>query len=125
MGRDGAVRHSAKPGGSPVTAADLAIDAALRERFMGMIGAEFERTRAMMTEIFRGTFEERRPRLAFTLQIREQALVQLHRQQVALLKDWRQLNGREAETMLPDLLLSINAISSGRCSGSYGVMRRN
>ncbi|MCF3649055.1 phosphoenolpyruvate carboxylase [Synoicihabitans lomoniglobus] len=93
--------------------AGLVEDAVLRERFMGMIRAEFARTQAMMTEIFRGTFEERRPRLAFTLQIREQALTQLHRQQVALLKEWRQLSGREAEAMLPDLLLSINAIASG------------
>ena len=93
--------------------AALVQDAELRERFMGLIDAEFDRTRAMMTEIFKGTFEERRPRLAFTLQIREQALTQLHRQQVALLRDWRKLSGREAETMLPDLLLSINAIASG------------
>lgn len=95
------------------TYAGLVEDAELRKRFMGTIRAEFARTRAMMTEIFRGTFEERRPRLAFTLQIREQALTQLHRQQVALLKEWRGRSGREAEAMLPDLLLSINAIASG------------
>ncbi len=93
--------------------AALVQDAELRERFMRMIRAECDRTRTMMTEIFRGTFEERRPRLAFTLQIREQALTQLHRQQVALLREWRSLKGREAETLLPDLLLSINAIASG------------
>lgn len=93
--------------------AGLVDDVALRERFMGLIGAEFARTSAMMTEIFRGTFAERRPRLAFTLHIREQALTQLHRQQVGLLKEWRALSGREAEALLPELLLSINAIASG------------
>ena len=51
--------------------------------------------------------------MAFTLQIREQELTQPHRQQVALLREWRSLKGREAETLLPDLLLSINAIASG------------
>ncbi len=93
--------------------AALVQDAELRKRFMGMIRAEYTCTRAMMTDVFRGTFEERRPRLAFTLNIREEALVQLHRQQIALLKEWRALKGHEAEAMLPDLLLSINAIASG------------
>ncbi|WP_221030710.1 phosphoenolpyruvate carboxylase [Actomonas aquatica] len=93
--------------------AALVSDAAVRERFMNVIRGEYDRTRNMMKEIFRGTFEERRPRLAFTLQIREEALVQLHRQQVNLLKEWRALKGLEAEALLPDLLLSINAIASG------------
>jgi phosphoenolpyruvate carboxylase len=41
----------------------------------------------------------------------------LHRQQVELLRRWRQLRmkdrQKEANSMLPDLLLSINAIASG------------
>ncbi|MCC5023762.1 MAG: phosphoenolpyruvate carboxylase [Candidatus Synoicihabitans palmerolidicus] len=79
--------------------AALVEDDAVRERFMTLVTAEYARTQAMMTEIFRGTFAERRPRLAFTLNIREDALTELHRQQVALLKEWRGLErgGRGGE----------------------------
>jgi phosphoenolpyruvate carboxylase len=52
-----------------------------------------------------------------TLELRSEALGVLHRQQVAMLREWR---GRirkgdtlGADKMLPDLLLSINAIASG------------
>lgn len=93
--------------------AELVTDTAVRERCMGLILAEFHRTSAMMTEIFQGTFKERRPRLAFTLEIRERALGQLHLQQVDLLKKWRALPSEQAEAMLPDLMISINALASG------------
>jgi phosphoenolpyruvate carboxylase len=51
------------------------------------------------------------------LALRSEALGVLHRQQVAMLREWR---GRiregdvaGADAMLPELLLSINAIASG------------
>ncbi len=93
--------------------ASLVSDGAVRRRFMKVILAEYRRTRTMIGEIFPGTFHERRPRLAFTLDIREQALAQLHRQQIALLREWRAQSGKAAEALLPDLLLSINALASG------------
>jgi len=93
--------------------ASLVTDPAVRERCMAMILAEFDRTREMMTEIFQGTFQQRRPRLAFTLEIRERALGQLHLQQIELLKKWRALPAKESEAMLPDLMISINALASG------------
>ncbi len=97
--------------------ASLVKDASIRTSFMDVVLAEFHRTREIMEEIFEGTFRDRRPRLAYTLDIREQALTELHRQQVSLLREWRQrtADGKtaDAEALLPDLLISINALASG------------
>ena len=95
----------------------LVTDPALRERFMAIIVAEFERTKTLLADLFDGDMRTRRPRMAKTLDIREAPLRVLHRQQVELLIQWRKLvaDGKEseAEALFPKLLLSINAISSG------------
>ncbi len=61
--------------------------------------------------------DERRPRMLKTLSVRAQALRVLHFQQIELLRRWRGLKSAEDETaaneLLPELLLSINAIASG------------
>jgi phosphoenolpyruvate carboxylase len=97
--------------------ASLVADDALRERFMSIIVAEFERTRDLLAELLDGHMAERRPRMAKTLDIREAPLRVLHLQQIQLLKEWRGLlaEGRDhdADTLFPKLLLSINAIASG------------
>jgi phosphoenolpyruvate carboxylase len=55
--------------------------------------------------------------MARTLDIREDPLRVLHMQQITLLRDWRARlaagDAGTAEAMIPDLLVSINAISSG------------
>lgn len=95
----------------------LVPDTAIRDRFLDAIIAEFNRTRSVLEDLFQGTFADRRPRLAYTLNIREAPLAVLHGQQVTLLREWRAcLNAGEtegAEGMLPDLLVSINALASG------------
>jgi phosphoenolpyruvate carboxylase len=97
--------------------AGLVENAALREKFLGCIVAEFERTRALLAELFDGEMKERRPRMAKTLEIREAPLRVLHQQQIALLREWRGHVANEsteaADALLPKLLLSINAIASG------------
>ncbi|HEY1051621.1 MAG TPA: phosphoenolpyruvate carboxylase, partial [Prosthecobacter sp.] len=97
--------------------AGLVEDVAVRDRFLNTILAEYETTRAIINDLFKGTFEERRPRLAYTLNIREEPLNVLHRQQVELLREWRSLQAtgktEAAEAMVSDLLISINAIASG------------
>ena len=97
--------------------AALVPDEALRERFLGMIFAELERTRSAVRELFQGPFAARRPRMARTLDIREEPLRVLHFQQISLLREWRaRLAGGDqsgAEMMIPDLLISVNAIASG------------
>ena len=97
--------------------ADLVEDAAVRDRFLSTILTEYETTRSIIDDLFHGTFEGRRPRLAYTLNIREEPLKVLHQQQIALLRDWRALVAAEkteaADAMISDLLISINAIASG------------
>ena len=78
---------------------------------------EWKLTRQML-EVLRGApMGERRPRMLKTLQLRSEALRILHFQQIDFLKKWRGLKAADdessAEKMLPDLLLSINAIASG------------
>lgn len=97
--------------------ASLVADEQLRGTFMTMILRELELTRSMMLELFKAPFEQRRPRMARTLHKREEPLRVLHGQQIALLREWRtrQANGDQqgAEDLIPDLLISVNAISSG------------
>ena len=95
----------------------LVENTALKDKFLGLIVAEFERTRSLLAELFDGEMKNRRPRMAKTLEIREAPLLVLHHQQIDLLREWRGhlASGRteEADALLPKLLLLINAIASG------------
>ncbi len=97
--------------------AGLVVQAPLRDRMFTHITAEFNRTQNMLTELFDGKMMQRRPRMAKTLEIREAPLSVLHQQQINLLREWRGLLAEEknhqADALLPDLLLTINAIASG------------
>lgn len=97
--------------------AELVPDVALRERFMQMILAEWKLTLEMLDSLHGRSMAERRPRMLKTLELRSEALRVLHHQQITLLKEWRgrRNNGDDegADAMLPELLLSINAIASG------------
>jgi phosphoenolpyruvate carboxylase len=97
--------------------AELVTDPKIRELFTKKITAEFELTRNLLTELFDSSMEDRRPRMAKTLEIREAPLKVLHHQQITLLKEWRGHIQSEhqtaADALLPKLLISINAIASG------------
>jgi phosphoenolpyruvate carboxylase len=97
--------------------ADLVEDEAIKERIFGLISEEWHRTTDALNDIFGGTMSSRRPRMMKTLAVRAQALEVLHRQQLEQLKAWRAMvkSGDEsgANEVLPELLLSINAIASG------------
>jgi phosphoenolpyruvate carboxylase len=97
--------------------AELVEDAAIRTEFTKRITDEFVLTRDLLTELFDGSMADRRPRMAKTLEIREEPLKVLHHQQIALLREWRahidKENQTAADSLLPKLLLSINAIASG------------
>jgi phosphoenolpyruvate carboxylase len=97
--------------------AGLVEDSTVRDAFLGTVLTEYETTRGLIDELFQGTFEERRPRLAYTLNIREEPLKVLHHQQIALLREWRGLvasgQTESADAMVSDMLISINAIASG------------
>ena len=97
--------------------ADLVEDEEIRNRLFNMIWEEWMRTRAMLHELRGQPTAQRRPRMLKTLQLRAEALHLLHMDQIRLLARWRatRKEGREAEAeaMLPELFLSINAIASG------------
>jgi phosphoenolpyruvate carboxylase len=97
--------------------AGLVPDAGLRQRFLTLILDELERTRGVLRDMFHKDFAARRPRMARTLGIREEPLKVLHLQQISLLKQWRERlaagDSGGADALIPDLLISVNAISSG------------
>jgi phosphoenolpyruvate carboxylase len=97
--------------------AALVDDEEIRARIFDMIWEEWTRTRAMLQELRGQPTAQRRPRMVKTLQLRVDALRLLHLDQIRLLRRWRGASkeGREAEAeaMLPELFLSVNAIASG------------
>jgi phosphoenolpyruvate carboxylase len=74
-------------------------------------------TASMLERIYVGTLAERRPNIHLSLQMRKDPLRVLHRQQIALLREWRppreQGDSAGAAMLLPPLLLTVNAIASG------------
>jgi phosphoenolpyruvate carboxylase len=95
----------------------LVEDRALRDQLLARITEEFERTSRMLEQIYVGTLAERRPNIDASLRVRRQPLRVLHRQQIALLREWRGMRqaGDEegAAALLPGLLLTVNAIAGG------------
>jgi phosphoenolpyruvate carboxylase len=95
--------------------AALVKDQALRERVLRVILDEYERTRRALDRLLGG--EARRPRMGKAIAIRRNALLRLHREQIALLGAWRAASseGRtaDAESLLRSLLVTVNAIASG------------
>jgi phosphoenolpyruvate carboxylase len=61
--------------------------------------------------------QQRRPRLLKAIAIRRHTLIRLHREQIALLRAWREAlreeRTRDAERILTALLVTVNAIAGG------------
>ena len=91
--------------------ASLVHDEQLRTALLEIILAGYQRAEACINELFGGTPEARRPRLALAIRLRERALRQLHQEQVRLLATWR---AEPAEDTLRALLLTVNAIAIGQ-----------
>ncbi|MEY2821682.1 MAG: hypothetical protein RL105_1254 [Verrucomicrobiota bacterium] len=95
----------------------MVTDRKLRREFLGRVLAEHSLTRRMLDEISEGTLTAGRPRLKKVIGLRESAIDLLHEQQVAILKDWRRHvaagEKKEADALLPQMLLSLNAIAAG------------
>jgi phosphoenolpyruvate carboxylase len=94
----------------------LVDDAADRDRILNLITRELERTTQMLERVYGGSLTVRRPNIHASLSLRREPLAVLHRQQIALLRDWRRLRANddgEAANLLPHLLLTVNAIASG------------
>jgi phosphoenolpyruvate carboxylase len=97
--------------------ASLVADGALRARILAQIVEEHARTRSILGELFGDDRQQRRPRLLKAIAIRRHALIRLHREQIALLRTWRQAlreeRTRDAERILTALLVTVNAIAGG------------
>jgi phosphoenolpyruvate carboxylase len=97
--------------------ASLVENEALRASILERILDEHRLTRDILCELFGGHMDERRPRLIMAVEIRRHALLRLHREQIALLREWREALRRdrtgEAERLLTILLVTVNAIAGG------------
>jgi phosphoenolpyruvate carboxylase len=70
----------------------------------------------MISGVFGGDMDARRPRMTKTLALRGAGLRALHLHQIELLRRWRAAcaaQSPEKDRLLPRVLLSINAIASG------------
>lgn len=94
--------------------ADLVEDAEIRNRFMDLFMAELERTRNILGDMFGRSMAERRTYHFYSTMLRNDLLLNLHQQQVALLRRWRSAGHQPSEPsdgLLVDLLTTINAIA--------------
>ena len=71
----------------------------------------------MIELIYGGPLAERRPNIQRMMNLRSRGLRVLHQQQISLLKMWRSYHKmnqpQAAEQLIPQLLLTVNAIASG------------
>ena len=83
---------------------------------MSILLEELSLTRTMMEDLLESPISERRVNHFHSTRLRAEALYPLHKEQVALLKQWRQAhlsgNKEDSEHLLQNLLLSINAIAN-------------
>ncbi|MBD3267925.1 phosphoenolpyruvate carboxylase [bacterium] len=93
--------------------AALVVEDSIRDRIMGFIEEEYRRTQQMLEKIYGGPLSERRPNVHQSLVMRQPGLRVLHHQQIDLLRQWRNGSDTEKERILPQLLLTVNAIAGG------------
>jgi phosphoenolpyruvate carboxylase len=91
--------------------ASLVPDPHLRAKFMDLILREYALAVERLADLFGAPAAQRRPRLALAIELRKEALRQLHQDQVRLLAEWRR---EPAEETLRALLLTVNAIGMGQ-----------
>ncbi len=90
--------------------ANMVADDDLRNRMMGHILQELAQTRDALEQFYQGPLIEQRPNVAQVIVMRQAPLQRLHRQQIALLREWRQ---NPSDETLSELLLTVNAIANG------------
>jgi phosphoenolpyruvate carboxylase len=92
-------------------------DKKLKNIFLKRILDEHLLAQKLLNELSNKKLTEGRPRLRKVIKLREEAIDLLHEQQVALLKEWRKKSAdgdrKEADALLPQMLLSLNAIAAG------------
>jgi phosphoenolpyruvate carboxylase len=97
--------------------ASLVNDTSIRDHFLGMIEAEYHRTKKYIELLFAKPLEIQRMNVNKFIAPRREGLDMLHQQQIKLLKRWRALKNsagqKESESLLLELFLTVNAISGG------------
>ncbi len=95
--------------------AGLTSDPGVRGAVMAEITRGLTAATRMVEQIHGLPIQQRRPRLVASINRRQSALSSLHQRQVALLKRWRghRSDPHGSDALLPELLLTINAIASG------------
>ena len=90
---------------------------ALRDAILGMIRREHALTGTMLAAIYGAPVAKIRPEVQAAIDRRNAALAPLHAAQLALLRDWRAARDASddaaAASLLPRVLLSVNAIAAG------------
>lgn len=93
--------------------AELVQESSIRKKFLGLIRAEYSKTKTLLDELFEADFSERRPRMAKTLALREPPLHLLHLTQIEKIRAWRENGANGSDPLLDELLLLTNAVASG------------
>ncbi|MBW6533890.1 MAG: phosphoenolpyruvate carboxylase [Mariniphaga sp.] len=95
---------------------DLLEDKKVKNEILGLLLTELELTRKTMLDLLGSPSKERRKNHYYSTQLRAEALLPLHRQQVSLLKQWRKAqksdNNGNHDFLLHNLLRSINVIAN-------------
>ncbi|MDX2431343.1 MAG: phosphoenolpyruvate carboxylase [Bacteroides sp.] len=96
--------------------ASLVEDERVREDILSMLLNELALTRLMMLDLLESPIAKRRLSHYYSTQLRAEALLPLHKEQVLLLASWRDLlkkgKSKEADLVLQNLLRSVNAIAN-------------
>ena len=96
---------------------ELMEDQPVAGHFLETITGEFRRTKRMLELLYGHELQARRPRMYTMIGFRNERLKPLHRLQIRQLQTWRGLKRdgkeKEADAMLPDMLLVLNAIAGG------------
>lgn len=95
----------------------LVEDKGIRESFLNRIESEWSLTKRMMEHVYGGSLTIKRPNVERMIELRADGLRVLHSQQIRLLRRWRSYHRMgetsQADALLPQLLLTVNAIASG------------
>ena len=96
--------------------AELVEDEKVKEEILSMLLEELSLTRTMMMDLLESPVSTRRVNHHHSTELRAEALLPLHREQVALLREWRKIKTggpeKRAEQLLQNLLRSVNAIAN-------------
>lgn len=95
--------------------ASLVPDEEIRQNFLDEFLSELQLIRSHLHELLGKSFEERRTNHHYSNLLRASVMQELHKMQVALLKNWR---AEKTEKTQVELLLTVNALASA--SGSTG-----